>query len=46
MLEQHLNPEEFTDDQIDIILKALFRRLDTAEMLKRVKQSESQINSN
>ena len=43
MLEQYLSPDEFSDEQIDRILKAIFRRSDTIEMLNSVKrQAESQ----
>lgn len=43
MLEQYISPDEFTDEQIDRILKAIFRRSDTIEMLQNVKrQSEGQ----
>lgn len=43
MLEQYLSPEEFTDEQIDRILRAIFRRSDTIEMLNNVKRkAESQ----
>ena len=43
MLEQYLSPEEFTDEQYDRILKALFRRSDNLEMIQSVKrQAESQ----
>ena len=38
MLEQYLPPDEFPDEQIDRILRAIFRRSDTIEMLKSVKQ--------
>lgn len=38
MLEQYLSPEEFTDEQIDGILKSVFRRLDIIEMLESVKR--------
>ena len=37
MLEQYLNPDEYTDEQIDRILRAVFRRSDTIEMLNNVK---------
>ena len=47
MLEQYLSPDEFTDEQIDRILKAIFRRSDTVEMLNSVKrQAESQSDTN
>ena len=43
MLEQYISPDEFTDEQIDRILKAVFRRSETIEMLKSVKrQTEGQ----
>ena len=43
MLEQYISPDEFTDEQIDRILKAIFRRSDTIEMLQSVKrQAEGQ----
>lgn len=43
MLEQYISPDEFTDEQIDRILKAIFRRSETIEMLQSVKrQAESQ----
>ena len=43
MLEQYLSPDEFTDEQYDRILKALFRRSDNLEMIQSVKrQAESQ----
>ena len=43
MLEQYLSPEEFTDEQYDRILRALFRRSDNLEMIQSVKrQAESQ----
>ena len=43
MMEQYLSPEEFTDEQIERILRAIFRRSDTIEMLESVKrQAESQ----
>ena len=43
MLEQYLSPEEFTTEQIETILKALFRRSDNLEMIQSVKrQAESQ----
>lgn len=43
MLEQYLSPEEFTTEQIERILKALFRRSDNLEMIQSVKrQAESQ----
>ena len=43
MLEQYLSPDEFTTEQIEMILKAIFRRSDTIEMLQSVKrQAESQ----
>ena len=38
MLEQYLAPDEFTDEQIDRILKAIFRRSDIIEMLSSVKR--------
>ncbi len=37
MLEQYLNPEEFTDEQIDRIMKLIFRRSDIIELLNSVK---------
>ncbi len=47
MLEQYLAPEEFTDEQIDRILRAVFRRPDTFEMLQSVKrQAESRSETN
>ena len=47
MLEQYLSPDEFTDEQIDRILRAIFRRYDTIEMLNSVKrQAESQSDTN
>ena len=43
MLEQYLSPDEFTTEQIERILKALFRRSDNLEMIQSVKrQAESQ----
>ena len=43
MLEQYLSPEEFTTEQIERILKALFRRSDNLEMIQSVKrQAENQ----
>ena len=43
ILEQYLSPEEFTDEQIDRILRAVFRQSETIEMLENVKrQNESQ----
>ena len=43
MLEQYISPDEFTDEQYDRILKALFRRSDNLEMIQSVKrQAESQ----
>ena len=43
MLEQYISPDEFTDEQIDRILKAIFRRSETIEMLQSVKrQAEGQ----
>ena len=42
MLEQYLSPDEFTTEQIETILKALFRRSDNLEMIQSVKrQAES-----
>lgn len=42
MLEQYLSPDEFTDEQIESILKSVFRRTDIIEMLESVKrQAES-----
>ena len=38
MLEQYISPDEFTDEQIDRILKAIFRRSETIEMLESVKR--------
>ena len=38
MLEQYISPDEFTDEQIDRILRAVFRRSETIEMLENVKQ--------
>lgn len=38
MLEQYLSPDEFTDEQIESILKSVFRRTDIIEMLERVKR--------
>ena len=47
MLEQYLSPDEFTDEKIDRILRAIFRRSDTIEMLSSVKrQTESQSDTN
>ena len=37
MLEQYISPDEFTDEQIDRILKAIFRRSATIEMQHSVK---------
>ena len=34
MLEQYLNPEEYTDEQIERILKDIFRRPDIASMIR------------
>lgn len=43
MLEQYVSPDEFTDEQIERILKAIFRRSETIEMLQSVKrQAEGQ----
>ena len=47
MLEQYLDPEEFTDEQIDGILRAIFNSHDTHVILLRVReqiqsQSETQ----
>lgn len=43
MLEQYISPDDFTDEQIDRILKAVFRRSETIEMLQSVKrQAEGQ----
>ncbi len=38
MLEQYLSPDEFTTEQIELILKALFRRSDNLEMIQSVKR--------
>ena len=38
MLEQYLSPDEFTDDQIESILKSVFRRTDIIEMLESIKR--------
>ena len=38
MLEQYLSPDEFTDEQIESILKSVFRRTDIIEMLESVKR--------
>ena len=38
ILEQYLSPDEFTDDQIESILKSVFRRTDIIEMLESVKR--------
>ena len=38
MLEQYLSPDEFTDEQIESILKSVFRRTDFIEMLESVKR--------
>lgn len=38
MLEQYLSPDEFTTEQIETILKALFRRSDNLEMIQSVKR--------
>ena len=47
MLEQYMSPDEFSDEQIDRILKAIFMRSDTIEMLNSVKrQAESQSDTN
>ena len=40
MLEQYLSPEEFTDEQYDRILKALFRRSDNLEMIIHAPERE------
>lgn len=43
MLEQYLKPDEYTDEQIAIILKSVFRRSDTIELLERIRlQAEMQ----
>lgn len=43
ILEQYISTDEFTDEQSDRILKAIFRRSETIEMLQSVKrQAESQ----
>lgn len=39
MLEQYINPDEFTDEQIESILKSVFRRSDTIELLERERNS-------
>ena len=38
ILEQYLSPDEFTDEQIESILKSVFRRTDIIEMLESVKR--------
>ena len=38
MLEQYLSPDEYSDDQIDRILKVIFRMSDVVEMLKSMKR--------
>ncbi len=38
MLEKHLDPEEFTDEQIDYFLNVLFRKRETLELLDYVKR--------
>ena len=43
MLEQYLRPDEYTDEQIAIILRSVFRRSDIIEMLERIQhQAEIQ----
>jgi len=43
MLEQYLPPEEFSDDQVDKILKALFQSEQTKQFINRFKgQSDQQ----
>jgi hypothetical protein len=43
MLVQYISPDEFTGEQIDRILKAIFIRSETIEMLQNVKrQAEGQ----
>ena len=43
MLEQYLNPEEYTDEQIERILKDIFRRPDIASMIQGEKVFDSMI---
>ena len=43
MLEQYISPDEFTTEQIEMILKAIFRRSETIDILQSVKrQAEGQ----
>lgn len=42
MLEQYLPPEEFTDDQIDKILKTMFQSEQTKQFVNRFKEQSSQ----
>ena len=37
MLEQYLPPDQFTDEQMKVILKELFRKPETKGLLERIK---------